>query len=607
MKYSDQFVDWLCEEGYTHCFYVAGGNIMHLLNSVRTRMVCVPFVHEVGAGIAAEYFNESNEDGGGRAFALVTAGPGLTNILTAIAGAYLESRDLLVVGGQVKSDDLTTGGLRQRGIQEIDGMALAQPITVKTLRIREPLGRTEIVNAVREGRSGRKGPVFIDFCLDAQGAPPVEESITNSAKDQFVAFVPEVDSNLVTQVVQLLSEAERPLILLGGGVSRKKAEQILPVLEKLGVPISTSWNAADRIGSEHPLYFGRPNTWGMRWSNVLIQQADLVLALGTRLGLQQTGFNWQKFAPLAKVVQVDIDEHELLKGHPVLDIAVRADASEFLELLTTEINSEPDGTGASSEWEAWVKFGSDVAGLLPTNDSLNTHTEGFVDPYEFIQILSAALEDNDVIIPCSSGGAFTVMMQAFAQKDGQRIITNKGLASMGYGLSGAIGAALANKNCRTILVEGDGGFAQNLQELGTVAAQQLNLKIFIFANSGYASIRMTQRNYFEGAYMGCDTSTGLGLPDWDSLFKAYRIPVMELNATIPLDENALQFLLEPGPAAFIVPIDPEQTYFPKISSRITKNGTMESNPLHLMHPPLSDQVRDTVMPYLEESFRYEQN
>lgn len=607
MKYSDQFIDWLCEEGYTHCFYVAGGNIMHLLNSVRTRMVCVPFVHEVGAGIAAEYFNESTEEGSGRAFALVTAGPGLTNILTAIAGAYLESRDLLVVGGQVKSDDLTTGGIRQRGIQEIDGMALAQPITVKTLRIREPLSRTEIVNAIREGRSGRKGPVFIDFCLDAQGAPSVEESIKNSAKDQFLAFVPEVDRNLVSRVVQLLSEAERPLILLGGGVSRKKAEELLPAIEKLGVPISTTWNAADRIGSEHPLYFGRPNTWGMRWSNVLIQQADLVLALGTRLGLQQTGFNWQKFAPLAKVVQVDIDEHELLKGHPILDIAVKADASEFLKLLTTEINSKRDGTGASSKWEDWVKFGSDVAGLLPTNDPLNAHTEGFVDPYEFIQILSAALEDNDVIVPCSSGGAFTVMMQAFAQKDGQRIITNKGLASMGYGLSGAIGAALANKDSRTILVEGDGGFAQNLQELGTVAAQRLNLKIFIFANSGYASIRMTQRNYFDGAYMGCDTSTGLGLPDWDFLFKAYRIPVMELNPTILLDENAMQFLLEPGPAAFIVPIDPEQTYFPKISSRITENGTMESNPLHLMHPLLSDQVRDTVMPYLEESFRYEQN
>jgi len=607
MKYSDQFVDWLCEEGYTHCFYVAGGNIMHILNSVRTRMVCVPFVHEVGAGIAAEYFNESSEGEGGRAFALVTAGPGLTNILTAVAGAYLESRDLLVVGGQVKSDDLTTGGIRQRGIQEIDGIALTQPITVKTLRIREPLSRTEVVAAVREGRSGRNGPVFIDFCLDAQGAPPVKESIPNPAKDQFVAFVPKVDKSLVTRVIDLLSDAERPLILLGGGISRKRAEQLLPALEKLGVPISTTWNAADRVDSEHPLYFGRPNTWGMRWSNILIQQADLVLALGTRLGMQQTGFNWQEFAPLAKVVQVDIDEHELSKGHPILDTAVTADASEFLELLTTEINSKPGGIGASGAWEAWVKFGSDIARLLPTNDPMNTHAQGFVDPHEFIQILSAALEDNDVIIPCSSGGAFTVMMQSFAQKDGQQIITNKGLASMGYGLSGAIGAALANQDRRTILVEGDGGFAQNLQELGTVTAQWLNLKIFIFANSGYASIRMTQRNYFDGAYMGCDTSTGLGLPDWEPLFKAYRIPVMELNPAIPLDENAKQFLLEPGPAAFIVPIDPEQTYFPKISSRITKNGTMESNPLHLMHPRLSDHIRDTVMPYLEESERYEQN
>ena len=527
MKYSDQFADWLVDDGYTHCFYVAGGNIMHILNSVRTRMTCVPFVHEVGAGIAAEYFNESRDSAEGRAFALVTAGPGLTNIVTAMAGAYLESRDLLVVGGQVKSSDLASGGMRQRGIQEIDGIALAQPVTVSTLQIREPMSRGQVMGVVRRGRAGRKGPVFIDFCLDAQGAEAISEAVRTPGADTSLSMFPQIDPATVANVAALLAAAERPLILLGGGISRETAAVLIPAVAALGVPIATTWNAADRIDSAHPLYFGRPNTWGMRWSNVLIQQADLVLALGTRLGMQQTGFNWQRFAPLAHVVQVDIDET--------------------------------------------------------------------------VQQLSVALSGDDIVVPCSSGGAFTVMMQAFAQQGGQRIVTDKGLASMGYGLSGAIGASLAHLASRTILIEGDGGFAQNLQELGTVAAQQLNLKIFLFSNAGYASIRMTQRNYFDGAYMGCDTSTGLGLPNWPRLFSAYGIPVKELDSANPIDGDTRQRLLARGPAAFIVSIDPEQTFYPKINSRVTESGTMESSPLHLMFPPLDEDVAKVVLPYLRES------
>ena len=601
MKYSDQFADWLVDDGYTHCFYVAGGNIMHILNSVRTRMTCVPFVHEVGAGIAAEYFNESRDNAEGRAFALVTAGPGLTNILTAMAGAYLESRDLLVVGGQVKSSDLASGGMRQRGIQEIDGIALAQPVTVRTLQIREPMSRGQVMGVVRRGRAGRKGPVFIDFCLDAQGAEAISETARTPRADTSLPMFPQIDSAMVANVSALLAAAERPLILLGGGISRETAAVLIPGVAALGVPIATTWNAADRIDSAHPLYFGRPNTWGMRWSNVLIQQADLVLALGTRLGMQQTGFNWQGFAPLAQVVQVDIDETELAKGHPVVDIALQADAGDFLELLIASATQFPDSQERTGLWASWVDFGNRVAGLLPTADTGNTHAPGFIDPFAFVQQLSVALSGDDIVVPCSSGGAFTVMMQAFAQQGGQRIVTDKGLASMGYGLSGAIGASLAHLASRTILIEGDGGFAQNLQELGTVAAQQLNLKIFLFSNAGYASIRMTQRNYFDGAYMGCDTSTGLGLPNWPRLFSAYGIPVKELDSANPIDGDTRQRLLARGPAAFIVSIDPEQTFYPKINSRVTETGTMESSPLHLMFPPLDEDVAKVVLPYLRES------
>jgi acetolactate synthase-1/2/3 large subunit len=205
---------------------------------------------------------------------------------------------------------------------------------------------------------------------------------------------------------------------------------------------------------------------------------------------------------------------------------------------------------------------------------------------------------SDVVIPCSSGGANSTALQTFEQKSGQVIVGDKGLASMGYGLSGAIGAALAAPDRRTIVIEGDGGFIQNLQELGTVAVNDLDLKIFIFANEGYASIRTTQRNYFGGAYVGCDVRTGLGFPNWVKLFDAYGIAVTELRPG-DLESPEFRSILERrGAQAFVVPVDPEQTYFPKISSRITQSGSMLSNPLHLMTPELEPDVADDVLRYL---------
>jgi acetolactate synthase-1/2/3 large subunit len=343
----------------------------------------------------------------------------------------------------------------------------------------------------------------------------------------------------------------------------------------------TTWNGADRIGCDHPLYFGRPNTWGQRYANLLLQQADLVVALGTRLGLQQTGFNWQEFVPVGDVVQVDCDPAELAKGHPSVAWPIRADANAVLSHL-----AQSD----LGRYEDWVMFCHKVKQALPLNEAANKTAQGYVSPYEFALDLSALCGPSDVVIPCSSGSANSVMMQAFGQKQGQRMVTNKGLASMGYGLSGAIGAAFAHPDRRTVLVEGDGGFAQNVQEIGTVAMNRLNLKTFIFDDGGYASIRMTQSNYFGGRYVGCDRQTGLGLPDWEALFSVYRVPVSRLQPGFRHDPGFLARFAAVGPAAFIVPIDPVQTYFPKIASRMTEGGGMVSNPLHLMSPPLDAQT-----------------
>lgn len=589
VKYAERFCDWLTAEGYTHCFFVAGGNIMHLLDAARTRFTCVPFVHEVAAGIAAEYFNEFADEGEGRAFALVTAGPGLTNVVTAMAGAFLESRELLVVGGQVKSVDLATGGLRQRGIQEIDGLSIAKPICVSTLAVNQPLPRDVVMSAVRRASQPRKGPVFIEFCLDAQGAPVQDEIREETFSIPKPQVSPSISSD-AREAARIFEKSSRPLVLIGGGLSRSDAHRYLPGLAELGIPLATTWNGADRVGSEHPLYFGRPNTWGMRWSNALIQQSDALLALGTRLGMQQTGFHWQAFAPRATIVHVDIDPIELAKGHPRTHLSVAADAGQFLERFIEHFRSATVPTEIHEQWKRWVKFGHEVRQLLPLADPANEHAENFVDPFDFMVELSAHLRPNDFIVPCSSGGAFTVAMQALNNKFGQRIATDKGLASMGYGLSGAIGAALTQPGRRTILFEGDGGFAQNLQELGTVIANQLPLKIFIFCNEGYASIRMTQRNYFGGSYIGCDTATGLGLPNWVDLFGAYGIRTITVNPQSVFGPSLLTALESLQPVAFLVPIDPEQTYYPKITSRVTDTGAMESNPLHLMTPDLEEAV-----------------
>ena len=582
MTHADEMVIWLGELGYTHCFFVSGGNSMHLLNAARQRMVCVPVVHEVSAGIAAEYFNESHLSSG-KAFVLVTAGPGLTNLVTALAGAYLESRELLVLGGQVKSSDLADKGLRQRGLQEVDGIAIASSVAKAVRRIEKPIAMSEFCELVQSGSTDRKGPVFLEVCLDAQGAPAQVDHVVAIADFETLLLKNDVDVESFDNLIALLTKSKRPVLLVGGGISRGQFYSLIPEIERLGIPVMTTWNAADRLGANHDLYFGRPNTWGQRSSNLILQSADLVIAAGTRLGMQQTGFNWSQFVPYGDVVQVDIDRTELEKGHPEIALGICADAFSLLKRLF-------DKSLALPVWSEWVNLARKVRMQVPLSEPVNGSFDGFLNPFEFALSLSDMCGDSDTVVPCSSGGAFTVMMQAFNQRSGQVIITNKGLASMGYGLAGAIGAALADRSRRTVLVEGDGGFSQNLQELATVNVQNLNLKIFIFANNGYASIRMTQKNYFDGAYLGCDIESGLGFPDWQTLAKAFGIKSKILSEDFASDRDFLDAWSDAEPWLFVVPIHPEQTYFPKISSQVTATGSMESAPLHKMSPPLSEEL-----------------
>jgi acetolactate synthase-1/2/3 large subunit len=587
-KHADQVVSWLAELGYTHCFFIAGGNIMHLLDGVRRKMRCIPFVHEVSAAIAVEYFNESN--GSGRAFALVTAGPGVSNVITAMSGAWLESRELLVIAGQVKSTDLATNGIRQRGIQEIDGVGLTKAVSKESIQVRTPIPKTDFFQTVLHGREGRPGPIFIEFCLDAQGAAPLPSEERDSSQSRVV--VGDEVNQIVNSIADKLRVAHRPILLLGGGISRAVTNSVQSELHGLTIPIMTTWNAADRVDSRNANYFGRPNTWGQRSANLLLAQADVIIALGTRLGLQQTGFNWQEFGKNASIVHIDIDPTELEKGHPTTQATYCVDANAILTGLLKE---------DFPAYEEWTSYSRKVRNLLPLNDPMNSTSEGFVSTQRFFEQISQIATEQDILIPCSSGGANSVAMQMISQKLGQIIVANKGLASMGYGLAGAIGASLAHQGSRTMLFEGDGGFAQNLQELATVAVNNLPIKIFIFANNGYGSIRMTQKNYFGGAYLGCDTETGLGFPDWTMLFKSFGIDSIVIDSDWADDEEVQQRLNNDQPCGFIVPTDPLQTYWPKIQSRVIAGGGMESNPLYAMAPDLESTLLDQVSVYLNNA------
>ena len=420
---------------------------MHLLDSARNRLKCIPVVHEVAAGIAVEYFNQVSSTE--KAFALVTAGPGLTNIVTAVAGAWLEHRDLLVIGGQVKSTDLMSGSIRQRGIQEIDGVSIVSSLCKEAVTLKEQIREEELKAIVQLGTSGRNGPIFLEVCLDVQGSTPKTKSMEMVVETGAVPTVTLISSQ-VDLIKTHMDNAQRPVWLLGAGVSRTTAAQCRQMLEKVEIPLITTWHGADRISARAHNYFGRMETWGQRAANLIINQADLVVVFGARLGLQETGFNWQEFATKAKIIHIEIDQAELSKGHPRVDHPVHGDANLILISL---LASQFDG------YSKWMNYCKKIQRLLPLNESSNETQSGFVSPYDFYLAASEFSDMNDIWVPASSGGANSVAIQALQQWGNQKVVCDNGLASMGYGLSGAIGAAFAAPNKRVWLIEGDGGFS----------------------------------------------------------------------------------------------------------------------------------------------------
>jgi len=590
MKYSDFLGECLVELGYTHCFFVAGGGIMHLLDGFRNRFQCIPVIHELTAGICAEHFNQCvrNEQ---RAFALVTTGPGLTNIVTAVAGCYVEHRELLVIAGQVKSTDLLTYPERQRGVQEVDGSAICSQITLLSKCLRAPISRSHFQSLVRLAQGPHPGPVVIEVCLDVQGAFVDPESLCNgdTIASSLEIHPQETDISYIKQLVKC---AHRPLVLLGGLVSREAASKALPHFERLGLPVATTTSAIDRVPTRSPVFAGRPGTWGgQRAGNLLLAQADLILAFGVQLDLQQTGFNYLEYSPQAQLVHIFPSQTELNRVGPPAHMNLLASPDVVLADLLPGLQWKDE--------EDWGNYVREVRALVPTLEPANMSGPGFINSFTFLKNLSNATESSDLLALCSSGGTFTGALQNYEIAHGQIATTSAAHASMGYGLATAIGAAFSDLSKRVVLTEGEGGFSQNLQELAIIKCFSLPIKIFLFENSGYASIRATQKKFFNGAYLGCDPETGLGFPDWEKLFGAYDIPCRFLSED-ETGEDTLRELManRTGPEAWIVRVDPNQPNWPAVSTVMLPDGSLTSSPLYDMLPKLPAEILECVGHYL---------
>lgn len=591
-KYSDDFMKWLKEAGYTHCFFVAGGNAMHLIESASQEFNCVPFINEVGAAIAADSFNEiCKEDQ--RAFVLVTAGPGLTNVTTAVASAWVDRRELLVIGGQAKSTDLSRGKVRQLGFQEIGGVEILSSITKKSVLVDSQIGQDELNRYISLTKTHPKGPVFLEVCLDVT----IQETKDGAASSQprVISTSTSAHSSIdeVKRVADMLRQSSRPVILLGGGLDRNTCSNDVQSLRNIGVPLATSFNGADRVGADYEYYCGRPNWYGSRWANLIIQQADLVVAVGTRLGLMQTGYNWKEYVPNGKVVQIEIEESELEKGFPELELGIRCDPNQFLRDLSAELGDQD-----FSAVETWRTLIKKIRKELAIPDKINVASRGYVEYYGFTHELMSKLGSTDSINPCSSGGNFESFGRVMLSKSGQKWVTSPGLASMGFGISGGIGMALAYPESRTVVLEGDGGLSQNLQEFGVIRSLNANMKIFIADNGNYGSIKSHQKAAFNNHYIGCDKATGLWLPDWGFIGKAFDIPTLVVTDQDTFGVEFTELFESKGPAIFIVKVDPDQIFYPKILSSKNSSGEIVSNPLHLMEPPLSESEFKEYAPYL---------
>jgi acetolactate synthase-1/2/3 large subunit len=588
IKVADYLVSRLAHlTGSEHCFFLAGGGILHILDAIgrNNQIKSISMHHEQAAAIAADAYGRVNNTIG---VVIVTSGPGGTNAITGVAGAWLESTPLLVISGQVsRATWKWDSNVRQMGFQEIDIIPIVKSITKYATMILAPTEiRYHLEKAIYLAKSGRPGPVWLDIPLDVQAAE-IEDSnlMPYDPSEPSTLIEPNSDTNAKIQtVLEWLKGSKRPLLLGGHGIWLSDSKELFnQLVNTLQIPVQTSWNGIDLIEDNHPLFFGRHNSYGPRYPNFIVQNCDLLISIGSRLGLQQIGFNYNSYARGAKKIIIDIDPSELHKSTINPDLAIQTDAKYFIEQLLKEIKNTSFKT---PDVAAWIEWCMERKAKYPICSKEYLQDDGYIDPYIFVNTLSGVLPQNSLIIPGSSGTGFTVANQVFKIKKGQRFFTSKGLAAMGYGLPSSIGGCFAAGKKETMTIIGDGGFQLNIQELQTIVHHQLPIKIFIFNNQGYLSIRATQQNYCQGRFVGSNSTGGVSFPNLQKIAGAYGISYAKIERNEKLKEQIIQVLKLQGPVICEVMLNPDKYPLPKLASYKKADGSMESRPLEDLFPLL---------------------
>ncbi len=587
VKLSDYVFRFLESKGIRQAFILPGGGAMHLDDSIgKSGIEYVCCLHEQAAAIAAEaYAQHTNTPG----FVLVTSGPGATNAITGVTAGWIDSTPMIIISGQSKRADLVGDkGVRQIGSQEVQIVPMITPITKYAVQVLEPTEiRYHLERAYYEAVSGRPGPVWLDIPLDVQAVMLDEETLKG--------YVPQTQetadiADKAGQVLELLKKSEKPLFLAGNGIKLAGGtETLYRFLAISGLPVQTTWKTIDLFGEDEAAYVGHPGIMGDRGANLILQEADLILSVGCRLDTSVTAFNDKNFGKNAKKIIVDIDENEIKRMEVDKEIAIACDAKAFLQELLSRIENDKDVfAGNRNTWQQWIKYGKELRAKYPVVTREHAEAKGYVSAYYFIDRLCALLREDDVIVPESSGGAGEITYQAFRIKKGQKMKNAAGLGSMGFGLPYAIGSCIANDRRRTILINGDGAFQLNIQELETLHRLGLPVKIFVWNNDGYASIRSMQRNNFEGRYVASDRESGLTMPNLCNVAEAYGFKTYQIYDNGELDAMLPEIMKDDAPLFCELMVLPEETVSPRVKAIVGENGKMMSGPLEKMWPYLEE-------------------
>ncbi len=604
IKLSNYVAQFLVEHGITNVFTVTGGGAMHLNDALghQEGLKCLYQHHEQACAIAAESYARMHNK---MAALCVTTGPGGTNALTGVVGAYLDSIPMFVISGQVRYDTTAryTGlNLRAVGDQEFDICKAVDCMTKYCEMVIEPNKiRYCLEKAFYIASHGRPGPCWLDIPLNVQGSYIETDELEGYVpeEDYKKELPPTVSDEAADAIIEKIRQAKRPVFYAGNGIRISGGyEDFRAVMEKLNIPVVTTWDGIDEIENDHPLYTGRGGGMGDRAGNFAVQNSDLVFAVGNRLSIRQVGFNHDTWARAAYVIVNDIDSEELKKPTVHVDMPIWADAKDLLKKLKERL---PEGK--LFQGQDWLDTCQNWKKNYPVLQPKHLNQDnGYVNVYAAIYSISNHLMEGQTTV-VGNGSACVVGSHSYIIKKNQRFITNSAIASMGYDLPAVIGTAMACEGEEMICITGDGSIQMNLQELQTIVHHQMPIKIFLINNQGYHSIRQTQRNFFGEPFVGIGAdSYDLSFPDMEKLAWAYGIPYLSVHHNNDLDQAVEETLAKKGPVICEIFVDIEQNFEPKSATKRLEDGTLISAPLEDLAPFLSKEEleKNMFIPLVEE-------